>query len=188
MEGLEVSGIWAGEAGRLAATALQPSDGEALKVPELLSLLGSSRTSAESPQNSQNFYCTPPSWRKSAQIARLNPPAGFWSCYFQDLQFPGGKYEIFFDITQVGTFLRPPREKAGRLICRRPRKAVETSRMVQERCFRPECEERGILAESVLQNAIYRHDLETPGARYRGALKTVEVPVEGLWIALNGPN
>ena len=60
--------------------------------------------------------------------------------------------------------------------------------MVQERCFRPECEERRILAELGLQNAIYCHDLETPGVRYRGALKTVEVPVEGLWMALNGQN
>ena len=60
--------------------------------------------------------------------------------------------------------------------------------MVQERCLWPECEERGILAESGLQNAIYCHDLETPGVWYRGALRTVEVPAEGLWMALNGPD
>ena len=60
--------------------------------------------------------------------------------------------------------------------------------MVQERCFRPEGEERGILAELGSQNAISCHDLETLGVRYQGALKTVEVPVEGLWMALNRPN
>ena len=60
--------------------------------------------------------------------------------------------------------------------------------MVQERCLWPECEERGILAESGLQNAIYCHDLETPGVWYRGVLKAAEGSPEGAWMALNGPN
>ena len=98
------------------------------------------------------------------------------------------KYEIFFEIDYVESFLRPPLARASRSICRRLRKAAKTSRMVQERCLRPECEERRIVAELGLQNATYCHDLETPGVRYRGALKTVEVPAEGLWMALNGPN
>ena len=60
--------------------------------------------------------------------------------------------------------------------------------MVQERCFRPECEKRRILAELGLQNATYRHDLETPGIRYREALKAAEGSIEGAWTTSNGPN
>ena len=179
------------EAGRRAATALELGDGkvESSGAVQLAGKLQKLPLRTRRPTEFREIFCnTPPSWRKSAQIARRSPPAGFWNRYFRDLQFPGGKYEIFFDIGQVESFLRPPFGRASHSICRRVKTAVEKPRMVQERCFRPECEERGILAESGLQNATYCHDLETPGVRYRGALKTVEVPVEGLWMALNGPN
>ncbi len=98
------------------------------------------------------------------------------------------KYEIFFEIDYVESFLRPPLARASHSDMP---PAQESCKGVQDGpgvMFRPEGEERGILAELGLQNATYCHDLETRGVRYGGALKTVEVPVEGLWMALNGPN